>query len=399
MAPPRGRPSRRVVALWLLGAALVALFAVLTPVHAALYGVMPALAMLLGAGVCAAPALAIRHPRSATAVFAVAAFILPLTVSADRDAFWPWPWSVPALIAFVLFVLVLTVEHGWRAGLIATGISVAGSLVAPLLLPEAATAGAVTADLIVTTSIIAVALLVGTLLGGRIRLGAELTRERANTAQEQSRRELVEERTQIARELHDVVAHSMSLIQVQASTARFRKPDLDPAAVAEFEEIAASARTALTEMRRILGVLRTEDHRAELAPQRGVDDIPALVETTRRAGATVGLAQAIDGDVSAPTQIAAYRIVQESLSNAVRHAPGTTIAIRLTARDDDLLLSVSNALPPGASARPRGHGLRGMSERAQLLGGDLQAGPRLDVWEVSARLPRHPPITVTEGAP
>src|SRR5690606_5052101 len=131
----------------------------------------------------------------------------------------------------------------------------------------------------------------------------------------------------IARELHDVVAHSMSLIQVQASTARYRVADLQPEAASEFDDIAASARGALTEMRRILGVLRTEDQAAELAPQRGIDDVPALVETTRRAGAAVSLSQAVSDDVSAATQLATYRITQEALSNAVRHAAGSPISV------------------------------------------------------------------------
>lgn len=398
MARLRRRPSRRVVLLWSLGAAQVALYAVLAPVHAALYGVHPAMAMLLGIGICGAPALAFRYPRIATAVFTVPAFVLPLVVSAQRDRFWPWPWSVPALIAFVLFVLVLTVAHGWRAGLVAAAISMAGSLAAPLIWPGAASAKAVTADLIVASSIVAATLLVGVLLGSRIRMGAELTRERANAAQEAARRERAEERTRIARELHDVVAHGMSLIQVQASTARYRTPDLPVGAIAEFEQIAASARTSLTEMRRILGVLRTDDHAAVLAPQHGLDDLAALIATTRLAGAEVGLFQAVEGEVSTATQIAAYRIVQESLSNAARHAPGTPIAVRVTADDTDVVLQIHNAPIRATRSHTAGHGLRGMTERAELLGGRIDAGPHDDGWGVVAHLPRHP-LTPGQGAP
>ena len=140
-------------------------------------------------------------------------------------------------------------------------------------------------------------------------MSAELTREREHSALEESRRALVEERTRIARELHDLIAHSMSVIQVQASTARYRLPEIGDAASVEFDSIAATARTSLTEMRRMLGVLRTEDQTAELAPQQGIDDIPALVDTIRRAGVTVGLE--ITGSVTdAPqaVQIAAFRL-------------------------------------------------------------------------------------------
>lgn len=390
MSSPRRRPPQRALALWGLGISLVALYATLVPIHAVLYGVAVPTAFLFGAGVCAAPAVVIRYPRSGIAVFAIAAFVLPLTVSPVRDQFWPWPWSVPALITLALLVLAVTALHGWRLGLVALLVSLMASLTAPLLLPTAATANAAGADLIVTASIGAVALVIGILLAGRLRLGAELSREREHAALEQSRRELVEERTRIARELHDVVAHSMSLIQVQASTARYRAPDLPDAAVAEFESIAASARSALTEMRRILGVLRTEDHTAELAPQRGIDDVPALIETTRLAGAKVGLAQNIDGDVAVATQIAVYRIVQESLSNALRHAPGSPISVSLLSDDDDVRITVRNSPLPSGSANTPGHGMRGMAERAALLGGVLHAGSEGEGWLVSARIPRHP---------
>ncbi|MFD5225642.1 sensor histidine kinase [Microbacterium sp. NPDC058342] len=398
MTDTANRAPRPAAALWGLGAVLVALYAILVPIHATLYGVALPTAFLLGAAVCVAPAVAVRAPRSAIAVFSAAAFALPLTVSPVRDPFWPWPWSVPALIVFAVFVLIVTTLHGWRLGGLSLLLGLTGSLTAPLLLTKAATANAAGADLIVTASIAGVAYVVGVLLAGRLRLGAELTREREHVAVEQSRRELAEERTRIARELHDVVAHSMSLIQVQASTARFRAPDLPDAAVAEFESIAASARGALVEMRRILGVLRTDDHTAELAPQRGIDDIPALVETTRRAGAVVELTGRVEGDVSAASQIASYRIVQESLSNAVRHAPGSPIAVDVAADAAVVTISVRNAPVSDAPLPAAGHGLRGMSERAGLLGGELRAGPDGDGWLVSARLPRRPAVPRPEGA-
>jgi len=397
-ASRRRRPGRRF-ALWSLGVILVALYAIMVPIHTVLYGANLPVVFLLGAGLCAAPALALRYARSSIAVFTVAAFTLPLVVAPDRDPYWPWPWSVPALIVFVVFVLTITMLHGWRLGSLTLLLGLLVTLVSPLLLPDAASANAAGADLIVTASLASAAFIVGVLLAGRIQLGAELTRERENAALEQSRREIAEERTRIERALHDVVAHSMSLIQVQASTARYRAPDLSDEAVAEFESIAASARGALTEMRRILGVLRTEDHTAELAPQRGVDDIPALTETIRRAGASVTLTQVISGDVSTATQIAVYRIVQESLSNAVRHAPSSAIDVNVGADADDIAVVVRNSPAPAAPAEPFGHGVRGMIERATLLGGDLHAGPDGDGWTVTARIPRHPSVPLSKGTP
>lgn len=397
-ASRRRRPGRRFF-LWALGIILVALYAIMVPIHTALYGVNVLMAFLLGAALTGAPALALRYPRTSIAVFTVAAFTLPLVVAPDRDQFWPWPWSVPALIVFVVFVLTITMLHGWRRGSLTLLLGLLVTLASPLLLADAASADAAGADLIVTASIAAAALIVGVLLAGRIQLGAELTRERENAALEQSRRELAEERTRIARELHDVVAHSMSLIQVQASTARYRTPELSDEAVAEFESIAASARGALIEMRRILGVLRTEDQKAELAPQRGIGDIPALVETTRHAGASITLNQIVIGDVSTAGQIAIYRIVQESLSNAVRHAPNSAIDVNVTADVEDVSVVVRNTPASVSDSDGMGHGLRGMTERATLLGGELTAGPDDDGWTVTARIPRHAAENLRKGTP
>ncbi|MFJ4045377.1 sensor histidine kinase [Microbacterium sp. NPDC089987] len=397
MSPIR-RPSRRAVTRWLIGTASVALYAVLVPIHATLYAVAVPLAFLIGAGVCVAPALASRWPRTAVAVFAIAAWTLPLAARADDGLIWPWPWSVPAMLAFTLFVLVVAMLRGWRFGLAAMLLVYLGSLAVPLVRPGAADPAAVEVDLIVAGSIAAAALLIGSLLAARRRLNTALTHEREHAAVEQSRRELAEERTRIARELHDVVAHSMSLIQVQASTARYRVDGLSAGAIEEFDSIGSSARAALGEMRRILSILRTDDHTAELAPQRGIDDIPALAESTRRAGARVDLEYEVEGDVSSAAQIAAYRIVQESLSNALRHAPDSAISVSVTTDAESVWILVRNAAREASGGGGAGHGIRGMIERAELLGGELTAGADADGWRVSARIPRHFDPALTEGA-
>ena len=303
---------------------------------------------------------------------------------------------MPALLTFVLLVGVVTFMHGARLGVFPLVIGSALSLTAPLLRPEVVstppTAGSVTADLIVTASVATAMLLVATLVAGRVRVAAELDREREHSALEESRRGLVEERTRIARELHDVIAHSMSLIQVQASTARYRLPEIGDAASAEFDSIAATARTSLTEMRRMLGVLRTEDQTAELAPQQGIDDIPALVDTMRRAGVIVGLEiTGSVGDAPQAVQIAAFRIAQEALSNAVRHASGASVTVRVQADAEVVSIRVRNVRAPSpAAATGGGYGLRGMRERVELLGGTFTAAPTTEGgWEVAASLPLH----------
>jgi len=245
------------------------------------------------------------------------------------------------------------------------------------------------------------------LVASRLRVGAELTRERELTALEQSRRLVVEERARIARELHDVVAHGMSLIQVQASTARYRVPGLPDDAVREFDEIAQTARTGLAEMRRLLGVLRTDGQSADLTPQQGLHDIPALVESVRRAGADIEATYpATAPTVPGAVDIAAFRIAQEALSNAVRHAPGAAIALTVQADADAVRVVVRNAaavaVDAASASATRGHGLVGMKERAALVGGSVDAAPDADGgWTVRAVLPVPPPAPhrPTEGEP
>ncbi|MBT2486114.1 MULTISPECIES: sensor histidine kinase [unclassified Microbacterium] len=392
----RPRISRRTSALTALVTALSVLYAILVPIQAALSGTHLALAFLLGAGLCAAPFIAIARPRRAVLLFTVSALLLPLTVVTDLATESPWPWSVPALLVFLLLVGVVAFLHGAKLGAASLALGVAASLAAPLIRPDmvarADSASSATANLIVTASVGAAVFLIALLLAGRMRVAEELTREKEHSALEESRRALVEERTRIARELHDVVAHTMSVIQVQSSTARYRLPGLDTAVAAEFDDIAATARTSLAEMRRMLGVLRTEDQSAELTPQQGIDDVPALVDSIRRAGVDVGLS--VEGAAAAThaspaVQIASFRIIQEALSNAVRHAPGTGITVRLQADAAMIRLRVHNGSPsqvPEPSGT--GYGLRGMRERAELLGGTFTAGPDSDGgWMVTAALP------------
>jgi signal transduction histidine kinase len=393
MTSERRAVRRRTLWLVVLAIAGVALLSVLVPLQTRFSGTPLPIAMILGAGICAAPVAAVGYPRSAITAFCLASFALPLFGAASRDAAWPWPWSVPAMIAFTLLALVVTAVHGWRLGLVLWTAGNVGSLVVLAILPGAVTVGAATADLVVTASLSAAALLVGLLLAGRIRIGEELNRSLELAALEQSRRALVEERTRIARELHDVVAHGMSVIQVQASTARYRVPGLPDEAAAEFDDIAASARRSLAEMRRLLGVLRTEDQEQELAPQQGVADIPDLVEGIRRAGADVRLEVSATAPAPPSVEITAFRIVQEALSNAVRHAPGSAVevevddaggAVRIRVHDDG---APSSALSPGGTPAG-GHGLRGMRERVSLVGGSLTAGPDpAGGWTVTALIP------------
>lgn len=385
----------RVLALLGLILAAVALYSVHVPVQSVVYGTPAGASMLLGLALCGAPLLALRWPRLAIAVFCAAVYAQPIAVSSSVESWWPWPWSVTMMIALVIVVSVLTVLHGWRYGLAAWALSIVPSLGAPLIRDEVATYDQARPDLIVAAAVSGGLFLIAVLVAGRIRLGGELVRERALTTAEQERRLLVEERARIARDLHDVVAHSMSLIQVQASTARYRVPGLSAEATGEFEDIAATARTSLTEMRRLLGVLRTEDQGPELAPQQGLADVAGLVESTRRAGVEVGLVLEVSEGVPAGVQVAGFRIAQEALSNAVRHAPGASVQVTVHPQGRFMIVEVHDdgAAAPGAPRSPGiGHGLRGMRERAALVDGTLEAGPApTGGWTVSAALPWRDP--------
>ena len=237
------------------------------------------------------------------------------------------------------------------------------------------------------------AALLGAYVGTRRAYVAELAdraRRLEREREERAERAVSEERARIARELHDLAAHHLYGIALQAS-ALTRTLDRDPAQARSLvDDIRASSSTALTAMRRMVSLLRADDTDG-LAPQPSLDDIPQLVERARVEGTDVALETA-DPDRSLPREVglAAYRIVQESLTNARRHAPGAAVIVRLHPTDDALRVEVADDGPAaGDTAVDDGYGLIGMRERVSLLGGELVAGPRHDGhgWRVCAVLP------------
>jgi signal transduction histidine kinase len=190
----------------------------------------------------------------------------------------------------------------------------------------------------------------------------------AETVREQT---ALEERAAIARELHDIVAHHLSVIAVQCETARFTSPKLSADARSRFEAIAATARDALTETRRLLGVLREDaDGNVELAPQPGLDQLSELVNTARDAGSNIRLImQGKAVALPAGIDLAAYRIVQEGLTNARRHAPGSDVDVEVAYGEGLLRLRVRDYGPGPAENMMAGHGIVGMRDRATIAGG------------------------------
>jgi signal transduction histidine kinase len=317
--------------------------------------------------------LAARYPLLAWRIGWLALLLVPVLPT----TWWGgWPWGPPQVLALLVAFCVAGVRYQrsvvwwmWALTLIPWWLWLqedVPNIDGPIGATIAFTAAAIAID------------------SFRSRLHAQraliVQTERAQA--EQARLAVLEERTRIARELHDVVAHHMSLIAVQAETAPYRLSDLPESARTEFGSLSAVARDALADMRRLLGVLR-QDQAAGLAPQPQLSDLPMLVDAARRAGVSVDLV-ASDGldRVPAGVGLCAYRIVQESLSNASQHAPGAAVTISVGQDGSAVVLQVANG--PGAldhkigNDRGAGHGLAGMRERVALLGGSLSAGPAPD---------------------
>jgi signal transduction histidine kinase len=219
-----------------------------------------------------------------------------------------------------------------------------------------------------------------------------LLRERARMLErereEQARTAVAEERGRIARELHDVVAHSVSVMVVQAQAGPRLLGEPEQARGA-FRSIETSGREALVELRRLLGVLRTGDEQLAIGPQPGLGSLDSLLEQVREAGLPVALQ--IEGDplqLPPGIDLSAYRIVQEALTNTLKHAGQAHAQVTIRYGTSLLELEIrDNGSGAPASVNGSGHGLIGMRERVALYGGDLEAGPRDGGYAVQARLP------------
>jgi signal transduction histidine kinase len=215
---------------------------------------------------------------------------------------------------------------------------------------------------------------------------ARMLERRAAAFEREALNAVTDERARMARELHDIVSHNLSVVVVQAAGARASGSDS-----AALEKIERSGREALVEMRRLLGVLREEDHAPNAMPQPGLAQLAELAATVRAAGLPVALT--VNGSLEnlpAAVELSAYRIVQEALTNALKHAGPADVHVVVDRTPDAIAISVTD---DGAGARRNGsgasgHGLIGMRERVALFGGDLRAGPRGEGgFEVIARLP------------
>jgi signal transduction histidine kinase len=300
----------------------------------------------------------------------------------------------PIVLGLAILVAVYSVAaYGGRwvslAGLAAAELGSAAVQLTP---------GKFNAPTVVTNALVlAAAWLLGHFVGVRRAYTARLERtaELERTRAELARRAVAEERLRLARELHDVVAHSISVIAVQSGVgAHVAKTQPEEAAKA-LAAIEATSRAALTELRRLLGVLRQEgEPQSSLAPVPGLADLDSLLAEVAKAG--LGVRLRIEGTPSplpAGVDLSAYRIVQEALTNVVKHAGPARAQVVVGYHDRDVTVEVTDdgqgaAAPAGDGQARVGHGLIGMRERVAAFGGDLEVGPRPGGgFRVAARLP------------
>ncbi|MBT2478672.1 sensor histidine kinase [Streptomyces sp. ISL-94] len=304
-----------------------------------------------------------------------------------------WPGTPGGIFAFAVVILLVALRVPPRVTIAVITVSVACTgLAEALLKPEHSGSTALGGALL-----FGFAGLLGYALRALRLARGELVEQETLTEEERARRTLLEERSRIARELHDVVAHHMSVISIQAQVA----PHLVENPSEELKENLAGIREnaveALTELRRVLGVLRSEQPDDPVAlqhPQPTLAELDGLVDNVRGAGLDVTTEIAgIRRPLTPGVELTAYRIVQEALSNCLRHAAGSRVEVGIAYGPRDLHLCIANTAPPRpAPPSPgAGHGLLGMRERAGMLGGELAAGPRPDGgYEVSAVLPMDP---------
>lgn len=384
---PGGRRGLRI--LWILAVGVCFIGTLDLEQH---YNLGYGPAMVLTVARAAPVVLAPGRPRTAWWTELTAA-VTTAALSRPHSSSEPWPWAVTSLLTVAVVLAVVGLRTSRRATFAMwLEVLAAGALLIALVPTHDGWIA-----LLPMSVFLAVAAVTADAVRGRGEAEARLVTAEQISVAEQARATLLAERARIARELHDVVAHHMSVITVQADSAPYRIPDVPAAATEEFAAIATEARRSLAEMRRLLHVLRSEESPdGEHTPQPGLPDLPTLIETTGRAGIDARLVVADDvptgAELPAVVGLSAYRLVQEALSNVVRHAPGARAHVSVDYVDGAVRIGVVNSGATGAQhpveTRAGGHGLVGMRERVAMLDGELTAQALPDGgFHVTAVLP------------
>ncbi|HVY09740.1 MAG TPA: sensor histidine kinase [Mycobacteriales bacterium] len=308
-------------------------------------------------------------------------------------AFVQWLANVPLAADAGLLVALYTVaaRRSRREALMAAGVLEVGVVLASVRFAPAS--DGLVGSLVFLSGLVTAALFGGVAwrshvayLDSVVDRAARLEKERDQKAQ----LAVIGERTRIAREMHDIVAHSLSVVVALADGAALTNPTNPDEATEAMRQVSTAGRQALTEMRRLLGVLRDADGEAPLAPQPGLTDIGTLLEQVRAVGLTADLTTSGDPRPLPPTEdAAAYRIVQESLTNTLKHGRNVTrVDVAMSWSDHQLTVDVRDDGRAAGDVAVPGHGLLGMSERVAIFGGVVSAGPVPGRgWCVTARFP------------
>jgi signal transduction histidine kinase len=322
-----------------------------------------------------------------TATLAISGMLVLALFAVDHAA------GSVAVIAPAIALYSLALARG-RVHLVAAVVAAAAAVMVVDVFLDGNHAHALTLQTAAHVALVAVPVLAAEALRNRrsyIQLLLERLELAERTREEEAPRRAEQERLRIARDLHDVVAHTLTTINVQAGVAAHladREPDRAGTTLAAIE---AASHNALDELRAILGVLREPGDVVPLEPAPGLDGVAALVDRFREAGSEVELEVRGEHPEAIPeaVQLAAFRIVQESLTNAARHAPGAAARVRLAYEPDRLCVGVENEPAPGRNRDGNGDGvgIAGMRERASALGGTLEAAPCPRGFAVSAELP------------
>ncbi|SMG20279.1 Signal transduction histidine kinase [Rhodococcus rhodochrous J3] len=360
------------------------LYAIAWPTLPLTHDVSPPLLPLIS-GMAVFPFLLVLvRPALGWAVAAAAGLVIPIAF--DLVPGYDYPWQVVHIMVMLALVFAVAIREEIRIVLV---VWVSTVLLFAAFVPGSDGWGWG----IGISALVVFGLLVRWLVISR----RQLAQEEEASELERARRAILEEKAHIARDLHDIVAHHMSMIVVQAQSAPYRLPDVNDDVRAEFDALGATAREALNEVRTLLGVLRSDGQLPEREPQPDIDRIGELFESSRRAGMaleteTVGVPVPVSDGVG----LTVYRILQESLANAARHAPGARVCARLQWEPATVTVEVTNGpASPGEvdaalrqSDRSGGNGILGMVERASVVGGQLVAHPRPGGgFEVRAVLP------------
>jgi signal transduction histidine kinase len=328
---------------------------------------------LIGVAQCVPLLLAVRRPLVAWRIM-VLGQLAGVLVSYRHAPVWPWP--IGGCLAMIVVLFQVAASYRRRT---AVGVGLLTALF--MLLPAIPLGGTPPWLVLILCGVVSLVLVLGDAILGRHTAEARLAEQAELRRQDLARQAVLEERSRIARELHDVVAHHMSMIAIQAEAAPLKIHDLPPAAQETLTAIRGAAREALAETRRVVGLLRNGDEMPERAPQPGLARLDELVEAGRQSGLTVEpVVIGMPRPLAVGVDLSAYRIVQEALSNAARYAPGARVRVTVRYGGQRLHVSVTDegCDPPVTAQAGGGHGLVGMRERVAMLGGTLSAGPHHD---------------------